>query len=143
MTRIDFYVAQQNSRFDRYLLACRVANKAYQAEHRILIHTTQADEVRHLDRLIWTLDDISFIPHGVIGQADPTMNPILIGDASTTDPEQEYDVLINLARPVPEFFSRFERLVECVDQDAQSTAHSRERYRFYRDRGYALHMHLM
>ena len=69
------------------------------------------------------------------------MNPILIGDASVTDPEQEFDVLINLAPAVPEFFSRFERLVECVDQDAQITARSRERYRFYRDRGYALKMH--
>ena len=143
MTRIDFYVAQPNSRFDRYLLACRVANKAHQAKHRVFIHTVEPDEICHLDRLLWTLDDMSFIPHGVIGQADPAMNPILIGDVGTTVPDQAFDVLINLAPEVPDFFSRFERLVECVDQDAQITARSRERYRFYRDRGYALKMHNM
>ena len=143
MTRIDFYVAQPNSRFDRYLLACRIAIKAHQAKHRVFIHTVEPDEIRHLDRLLWTLDDMSFIPHGVIGQADPAMNPILIGDVGTTVPDQAFDVLINLAPEVPDFFSRFERLVECVDQDAQITARSRERYRFYRDRGYALKMHNM
>jgi DNA polymerase-3 subunit chi len=50
-------------------------------------------------------------------------------------------VLINLAAEVPEFFSRYERVAEVVDADAVRREQSRERYRFYRDRGYKLNTH--
>ncbi len=139
MTRVDFYVAESASRLDRYQIACRVTHKAWQAGHRVLLHTATGDEARHLDRLLWTAQDISFIPHGLLGQADPTHNRILIGDGNLADPLAEYDVLINLASAVPLFFSRFVRLAECVDHQVKQD--SRERYRFYRDRGYPLQMH--
>jgi DNA polymerase-3 subunit chi len=47
-------------------------------------------------------------------------------------------VLVNLAPQVPEFFSRYERVAEVVDANAERRELSRERYRFYRDRGYKL-----
>jgi len=34
------------------------------------------------------------------------------------------------------FFSRFDRVVEPVDADQAARAASRERFKFYRDRGY-------
>ena len=141
MTRIDFYVAESASQLDRYQIACRITYKAWQAGHRVLLHTVTGDEANHLDRLLWIMQDISFIPHGLLGQADPTHNRILIGDGNLSDPLAEHDVLINLASSVPLFFSRFVRLAECVDQDRQVKQDSRERYRFYRDRGYSLQMH--
>ena len=52
-----------------------------------------------------------------------------------------WDVLINLAADVPEFFSRYERVAEVVDANALRREQSRERYRFYRDRGYKLDTH--
>ena len=51
------------------------------------------------------------------------------------------DVLINLAGSVPSFFGRFERVAEIVDQSDAQKQVARERYRFYRDRGYALQSH--
>ena len=141
MTRIDFYVAQPSSPLDRYQLACRVANKAYQAKHHVLMHAPEVEMAQHLDRLLWTWHDISFIPHGLLGQADPALNPILIGDVSAVESMETSDILINLVPTVPLFFSRFNRLIECVDQEATSKQQSRERYRFYRDRGYPLQMH--
>jgi len=50
-------------------------------------------------------------------------------------------VLINLAGDVPEFFSRYQRVAEVVDANATRREQSRERYRFYRDRGYKLNTH--
>jgi len=49
--------------------------------------------------------------------------------------------MINLGLEVPPFFSRFERVLEMVDGDAVQRAKSRERYKFYRDRGYELSSH--
>lgn len=139
MTQVDFYILQQAASGDRYRLACRVADKARQAGHRVVIHTCSAEEARHMDRMLWTFSEQSFVPHGLLGEVEADLNPILIGDAQQA--HEEHDVLINLAMEVPTFFSRFERLAECVDNDDVARTASRERYRFYRDRGYPLNLH--
>ena len=139
MTKIDFYVVAPQAQGSRFLLASRVADKARKAGHRVVIHTASDEEARHMDRMLWTFNEQSFIPHARLGEGDPALNPILIGDASKS--HDEHDVLINLGTEVPTFFSRFERLAECVDNDQTIRNASRERYRFYRDRGYPLEMH--
>jgi DNA polymerase-3 subunit chi len=50
-------------------------------------------------------------------------------------------VLINLQSSPPSFFSRFERLAEIVGLEEADVAAGRERYRFYRERGYELRSH--
>jgi DNA polymerase-3 subunit chi len=81
----------------------------------------------------------SFVPHGIDGSCDPAVNPVIIGHNTTND--EEHDVLINLAGGVPGFFSRFERVAEIIDKEPQVIADGRDRFRFYRDRGYALNKH--
>ncbi len=66
------------------------------------------------------------------------LTPILIGAEPLPDHDQ---VLINLDPAVPPAFARFERLCEPLDPDPAVTAAGRERYRYYRDRGYPLHHH--
>jgi len=113
MTRVDFYILAEHSRENRYSLACRLADKAYQKGHRVLLHTASEEEARHLDRLLWTFRQGSFVPHGLTNKADPAMTPVLISHGE--DAKAEHDVLINLHPEVPEFFSRFERLIEPID----------------------------
>jgi DNA polymerase-3 subunit chi len=139
MTRVDFYILQPAATGNRYTLACRLAEKAWQQQRRILISVTSDEELRHMDRLLWTWREQSFIPHGILGAADARLNPILI--SAGADPADEHDVLINLRPEVPAYFSRFERVAECVDQDETQKATSRDRYRFYRDHGYPLNSH--
>jgi len=51
------------------------------------------------------------------------------------------DVLINLTDEVLANFSCHERLVECLCLDDIVRALGRERYRYYAERGYPIHMH--
>ena len=139
MTKVDFYILEADANGDRYHLACRIAEKARRAGRRVLIHTPVAAESKHIDTLFWTLWEQSFIPHGLLGMNEPEINPILIGDGNSD--ESEHQVLINLATEVPKFFSRFERLIECVDHDDAVKAAGRERFRFYREHGYPLQTH--
>ena len=139
MTKVDFYILNANAAGDRYQLACRIAEKARRTGRRVLVHTPIAAESKHIDTLFWTLWEQSFIPHGLLGTDEPKINPILIGDGSSD--ESEHQVLINLASEVPIFFSRFERLIECVDHDDAVKAAGRERFRFYREHGYPLQTH--
>jgi DNA polymerase-3 subunit chi len=134
MTRVDFYVLQPGSRGNRYTLAVRLAEKAWNAGHRVLIATASSEDLRHMDRLLWTFRDQNFIPHGVLGDADPSLNPVLVTDRE--EPGNEHDVLINLRADIPDFFSRFERVAECVDQEQIQLC--RDHYRFYQDCGYQL-----
>jgi DNA polymerase-3 subunit chi len=140
MTRIDFYSLEDGSRGDRFLLTCRLVERILAGEGmRVYIHVPDGQQAQHLDKLLWTFREQSFIPHGLLGDTDPHLTPVLIG--SDAGPEQEDQVLVNLALAVPEFFGRFERLCEPVDQNSAVRAAGRERFRYYRDRGYELHHH--
>ncbi len=139
MTRIDFYILAERVGSDRFVLACRLAEKAWNQGNRIYLHTSAEDAARRLDKLLWTFSQGSFLPHGLVGECNPGLNPILIGQCG--DPGEEHGVLINLCSEVPGFFSRFERVLEPIDRDETARKAGRERYRFYRDRGYPLESH--
>lgn len=136
MTRVDFYILEDGAADDRFRLACRIAEKAWQSGRRVLIHTASADDARHVDGLLWTFRDRSFVPHGLLGEADPAVTGVLIGHGPEAG--DEHDILINLSDGIPPFFSGFERVIEPVEPNEDARASSRERYRFYRDRGYPL-----
>ena len=137
MTRIDFYSLQQDSNGDRFLLTCRLLETIHKRGLRVYIHTPDPVQAQHLDRLLWTYDQGSFLPHGLVGRTDRTLTPILIGHDE--GPSEEDQVLINLGLEVPTFLERFERLCEPVDNDPAVRSAARRRFRYYRDRGYALH----
>jgi DNA polymerase-3 subunit chi len=142
VTQVDFYILESDSDDARLQLACKIVDKATQLDHQVFIHSTSEDEARQLDELLWTFAQGSFIPHRIVRAeaAAPSLEPVLIGVNQPPGPGR-WDVLINLAADVPEFFSRYERVAEVVDANAARREQSRERYRFYRDRGYKLNTH--
>jgi DNA polymerase-3 subunit chi len=144
VTQIDFYILSSRSDDARLKLACRIAEKAMQLDKHVYIHTETAAQGRQLDELLWTFSQGSFVPHHLLGEGDtqqPT-EPVVIGYGA--EPEQEpWDVLLNLDGTVPEFFSRYARVAEVVDADEQRRELGRQRYRYYRDRGYELNTHRM
>jgi DNA polymerase-3 subunit chi len=64
----------------------------------------------------------------------------LIGYGETTPPHL-MDVLINLTDEQPLFFSQFNRVAEILDNTDNVKAAGRERYQFYKHRGYELDTH--
>ena len=139
MTRVDFYILGEQSRGDRFTLACRLAEKAWASGRRVYLHTNSPADSDRLDRLLWTFRQGSFVPHGIDGMASSTLNPVLIGHDGEAG--EEHDVLINLAEGVPTFFSRFERVAELIEKAPEQRQQGRLRYTFYRDRGYPLQTH--
>ncbi len=142
MTQVDFYILGSDSDEARLRLACKIVDKATQLDHHVFVHSTSEEEARKLDELLWTFSQGSFIPHRVLREelSEPPLEPVLIGFNATSVPGR-WDVLVNLAPDVPEFFSRYERVAEVVDGNAERREKSRERYRYYRDRGYKLNTH--
>lgn len=137
MTQVDFYILAESAPRARMLFACRLAEKAFGLGHRVFVHAGSEGEARELDDLMWTFRDGSFLPHGLSGEAAEA--PVHIGAGA--EPGQGFHLLINLGAEVPGFFSRFERVAEVVDGGEAGKARGRERFRFYKDRGYPLETH--
>lgn len=141
MTRVDFYVLATGGQAEKLRLACRLAQKAYRAGHRVYIHAADEAQATRLDELLWTFAQDSFVPHRLYRPdgAGPNDDPVGIGFAEP--PECFDNVLIALGSAVPEFFGRFERLLDLVADEPSDREQGRERFRFYRDRGYPMETH--
>ncbi len=136
MTKVDFYILKAGAQEQ---LACKLAEKAYGLGHRIYIHTASPQQAQRLDEMLWTFREGSFLPHETYRVGETAESPILLG--SEAAPEVDSDILINLAPEVPLFFSRFLRVAEVVGGDETARQQGRQRFRFYRDRGYPLDTH--
>jgi DNA polymerase-3 subunit chi len=131
MTRIDFH----SNVGDSLLYACRLARKAYQAGQPTIVLAEPA-RLRAFDEQLWTFAPLEFVPHCMADSALAAQTPIVL--AANLDNVPHYPVLMNLGAEVPAQFARFERLLEVVGNAQDELVAGRERYRFYRDRGYAL-----
>jgi DNA polymerase-3 subunit chi len=135
VTLIDFYTNVA----DKLHTACRIAAKGYGLGHKIVMFCPDADTAQRLDRLLWSHPPTGFLPH--CGSGDPlaAVTPLIV---HYHDHEPAHDqVLLNLRAEWPPFFGRFERLIEIVSTDEDDRKLARERYKFYRDRGYEIRTH--
>ena len=143
MTRVDFYVLEDAGEQARERFACRLVDKACRLQNRVFVHAGSEPAARRMDGLLWTFNDSSFVPHVLDSpDLDPVLaeaTPVRVGAGA--QPGFEAELLVNLGADVPPFFSRFDRVAEIVGGEAEARAAMRERFRFYRDRGYTLETH--
>lgn len=136
MTKIDFHVLPAQARRQHDVYICELVAQAVHAGRRVHIHCLDDDMATALDDLLWTFHDTSFVPHAILGSAEESSVPVSLG-ASATPPEVA-DLLVNLHRDVPPFFSQFDQVIETTGEDEHSKALARGRYKFYKDRGYPI-----
>jgi DNA polymerase III subunit chi len=132
MTKIDFYTGVE----DKLRTACQLSHKAMQNGLRVLLHTPDAATSDALDKLLWHYPAIAFIPHCRSDEAGSSDMPVTIGHQEGPLPHSE--LLISLHTSCLPFFSRFERVIEIVSTQEEDAKLGRERYSFYRDRGYEM-----
>lgn len=135
MTGIDFYHGAR----DKVQAACRLIGELYAQGRKVLVYAPADGLADQVDRQLWVHPATGFLPHCRIGTALAGETPIVIG--GSLDDAAHHDVLLNLDGDLPPAFSRFERLIEIVGTDEADRGPARERYRFYRDRGYPLQAH--
>ena len=135
MTQIDFYTHVE----DRLATACRLAAKAYAQKLRMTVLCPDADAAARFDRSLWTCSATGFVPHCLARDPLAPVTPIVV-DVEGAEPDHN-QVLLNLRPEWPPLFSRFQRLIEVVSLEEEDRRFARERYRFYRDRGYEIRSH--
>ncbi|WP_126446807.1 DNA polymerase III subunit chi [Sulfuricystis multivorans] len=105
----------------------------------MLVYAPAEEDAERLDRLLWTQPALSFVPHCRADSPLAGETPILITGRLDEPPVDT--CLVNLSNELPATFSRFEYLVEVVSTSDADRVPARSRFKFYRDRGYALENH--
>jgi DNA polymerase III subunit chi len=140
MTRVDFYLQQAPASASLEMLVCRLVDKVFRQGRQAYILTPDPASSARLDELLWTFSAGSFIPHAmVVDDRAESPVPVLIGHLEP--PAVWQDVLVTLRPEIAGCFSRFERVAEFVGTQDDDKERARERFRFYRDRGYPLETH--
>jgi DNA polymerase III subunit chi len=139
---ISFYVLPTESCQERYLLACKLIEKAYRNEFLTYVLTDSTEQSQLIDDLLWTFRAGSFIPHQIDkGELPELENVVLIG--SDPSPEKGYKTLINLSTRIPDGFTKAERVLELIDDSEESKALGRDRYRHYQQTEMEISIHKM
>ncbi len=137
MTRIDFHSNVSNL----VLHTCKLTRKAWATGHQIVLFCRDSETLQAVDEALWTFSPNDFIPHVFWPSELAEKTPILLSSSTEEPPHSHLQVLINLDLETPPYFSRYERIIEIVPNETYAKACARNRYTFYRDRGYRLHHH--
>jgi DNA polymerase-3 subunit chi len=135
VTRIDFYTHVE----DKLKTACTLAGKAFDRGLKVTVFCPDPETAQRFDRMLWMTPAIGFVPHCAPEDPLAAQTPVIVdfqGEKLLHD-----EVLINLRGEWPPFFGRFQRLIEIVSREDDDRAAARERFRFYRDRGYEISTH--
>jgi len=100
------------------------------------VYSPDAKVLADFDRSLWTFQATGFVPHVFADSPLAAETPVVLASSGESLPHHE--VLLNLADEWPPFFASFERVLEIVGTDEADKARARERWSFYKKRGYEL-----
>jgi DNA polymerase III subunit chi len=118
--------------------ACRVLRKARSAGKTALVYSRDAERLARLDIALWTFSALDFLPHVRWPSPLATRTPIWLSGMRA---EGARDLLVLLDdEAAPEFaawFPEFDKIIDIVSTDADDRARARQRFKTYRDAGFA------
>ena len=129
---------------DKLAYGCRLLRKIYERGGKAVV-LGEPEQVGRMDHLLWTFSAGDFLAH-CRGDASADMldaSPIVLTEqlGSLRLDLRQTAVLVNLSRELPAGFEKFERLFELVEQNEDDALPARQRWKFYKDRGYAIERH--
>jgi DNA polymerase-3 subunit chi len=138
--RVDFYVLKSAAARQRWAFVCRLTEKAYLKDLKIVIVSDTLADAQALDELLWTFNDRSFIPHKVCLD-EQSVDPATAVHLTVETALPTADLLVNLAQRLPAHFQRYARIAEVIDADEERRRLGRERFKAYRDLKLPLETH--
>ena len=138
--RVDFYVLKSAAARQRWAFACRLTEKAYRKDLKIVIVSDTLADAQALDELLWTFNERSFIPHKLCLD-EQSVDPATAVHLTVQTTILAADLLVNLAPPLPPQFQRYARIAEVIDADEERRRQGRERFKAYRDLKLPLETH--
>ena len=132
MTQIFFY----HGASDRSAAAAGLIARACAQKKPLLVFAPDPAIAGALDRALWVSNPLGFVPHVRADSPLAAETLVIIADSLEQLPQDER--LLNLSGDVPPGFSRFNSLIEVVSEEPEVRQPARERFKFYKDRGYEI-----
>jgi DNA polymerase-3 subunit chi len=134
MTEIGFYHLDKMP-LDRALP--RLLERGLAAGFRIVVLAGSAERVAHLDAVLWTYDDASFLPHGSRRDGRAEHQPVWLTD-SDENPNRA-DMLVLTDGAASTRLAEYRRCLDLFDgNDEAALAAARERWRAAKTIGHTL-----
>ena len=115
----------------------RLLERARAGGHRIVVRAASSERVEHLNALLWTYDDASFLTHGSARDGNAASQPIWLSDRA--DNPNDATMLILIDGVEADDLAAFTRVADLFDgtNDAAVEA-ARERWRRAASSGHTL-----
>ena len=130
MTRVRFYTDIP----DRTSLILHLVEQAVARQRQVTIYVDKPETAQQLSDGLW--QQPAFIPNVLADAPQAGLTPVLL--AWLPEHIRQDDMLFNCQMELPKFFSRFRHLFELIGAAEDEKVAGRQRYAFYRDRGYEI-----
>ena len=132
MTKIRFYTDVT----DQLALMHHLVAQALSRQRHVTIYVPDRERAMQLSDCLWQHEGDSFFPNVLADAAHAALTPVQL--AWQPDQIRQDDLLFNCQATLPKFFSRFRHVFELIGTDETEKAAARQRWAFYRDRGYEI-----
>jgi DNA polymerase-3 subunit chi len=106
----------------------RLLERARAQGYRILVRAASAERIEHLNALLWTYDEASFLAHGSARDGNPASQPIWL--SAGQDNPNDAAMLVLVDGIEAEDLASFARCADFFDgNDPAAVAAARERWR--------------
>lgn len=106
----------------------RLLERALKEGHRVVVLAGSTERVEHLNQLLWTYDDASFLPHGTVRDGHAARQPVFLATSGGNPNQADMLVLVDGVR-APDL-SGFVRICDMFDgNDETAVEAARQRWR--------------
>ncbi|MGH7052935.1 MAG: DNA polymerase III subunit chi [Stellaceae bacterium] len=117
----------------------RLLERAAEGGYRILVRAASAERVEHLNAVLWTYDEASFLPHGSARDGNAAVQLIYLTEGEDNPNGASMLVLVDAGDGLAADLPRFARIADLFDGgDPAAVAAARGRWREARAAGHAL-----
>ena len=130
--QVLFYNLQDDNQVDKSI--CRITNFYYKKKLKILIIGEDKAQIDTLNDLLWTFEQISFLPHSFESEYEST--PIvlcMIDNLQSILDKYKFDVLFNLSRNKINLDTVARYFIEIVTSVEKQKLNARDKYAYYKE----------
>ena len=115
----------------------RLLERARAQGHAIVVRAASPERVEHLNALLWTYDEASFLPHGSARDGDAARQPIWLGHGAENPNGASMLVVVDGVEPAD--LASFARCADLFDgNDPAAVEAARQRWRRALEAGHTL-----
>ena len=126
-----FYNLQDDTQIDKSI--CQIASFYYKKKLKILIIGEDKLQIDILNDLLWTFEQISFIPHSFESEYESTPVVLcMIDNLQSILDKYKFDVLFNLSRNKINLDTVARYFIEIVTSVEKQKLNARDKYTYYK-----------